>query len=553
MIATVSNVRGVGPLKRTRSWGGATQAACGRFAGAAVVWTAPLLAFLAACFLAPSRGDAQGRWVLREVSTSIDTTDKDAKREVPWNKHNRLVERRADGVLVTESGEKPWIGTFEIDPGRCKAQSRAFDREGRFAAASEFEWTKPPDVWEVGKLYEFTAKVRVSGDHSSTAGSECADFCYYVYPAEMIVAEKPASGPNPWRSQSPGNVRVAWREGPTKESAGTVSARCKVGSSVWNTMLITVSLQPNLQYGQFDIYYRYDWKPDENAGADQRKPPEIGTTATGRTPPQTTKTGDTKIAPVGPPLTETGGGPRDKDGKTPPGGGGGPLLVADRVSAFSGETVWVPVSLIDVANLANMNFDVSYDPEGAQLVEIYKGEFLRDRLFEANSGETGRVRAGFAGKTALSGTGRAMALRFRVTGAAGATVPIRVSVRESNDLAGVRVAVGTRDGAIEIRGTGGPGSGGPGGGGPGGAGPGGGGPGGRGPGGGGPGGGGPGGGGPGGWEPTALDASRALKMSVRLLQVEMRYDVSVDGAVTARDATMILQQNTARREARASR
>jgi hypothetical protein len=42
-------------------------------------------------------------------------------------------------------------------------------------------------------------------------------------------------------------------------------------------------------------------------------------------------------------------------------------------------------------------------------------------------------------------------------------------------------------------------------------------------------------------------------MSVRLLQVEMRYDVSADGAVTARDATMILQQNTARREARASR
>ena len=41
---------------------------------------------------------------------------------------------------------------------------------------------------------------------------------------------------------------------------------------------------------------------------------------------------------------------------------------------------------------------------------------------------------------------------------------------------------------------------------------------------------------------TALDAMKALQMSIGLLTPDMKYDLDKDGQVTANDARLILQQ-----------
>ena len=184
-------------------------------------------------------------------------------------------------------------------------------------------------------------------------------------------------------------------------------------------------------------------------------------------------------------------------------------LKADQRSVQAGQSVTVPVWLIKAHDVANMNFELTYTPNVARAGgTVVKGNLLDRALFEANPNEAGIVRIGFAQKDDLSGTGTVAQIPFTATGQPGDRTPLHLVVTTINGASGAKPAIATIDGEIVILG-----------------------PGGKVP-----------------WDTdgdgklTAREALDALKMSVRLIPVDMNADADKDGQVTSNDAKLILQK-----------
>jgi hypothetical protein len=184
-------------------------------------------------------------------------------------------------------------------------------------------------------------------------------------------------------------------------------------------------------------------------------------------------------------------------------------LVAEHRTVIAGETVMVPVWLVNGADIANINFTASHDGNVARLEgEPVKGNLLGEALFSANPKEAGLIRLGFAQSKGLSGTGTVAYLPFRAVGKPGDRTPLRLEVQVINNPGGTVLASDKIDGSITIVG--------------------------------------PDGAVPGDCDGdgnlTALDAKCALDMSVKLIPEKKHLDMDGDSQVTSRDATIILQR-----------
>lgn len=235
-----------------------------------------------------------------------------------------------------------------------------------------------------------------------------------------------------------------------------------------------------------------------------------------------------KLADEPPPKTTLGGGRKD-DGKPDPGNDHPPgtlpgdsknlpqgiTVQAEKRRAKSGETVTVPVLLLNGKDVANLNVVIHYDSRVAKATAkpeegaIY--ESLPATLFESNSAESDVVRFGHATTGQLDGTGVLANVTFRAIGRAGTRSTLRVQVTSANDFNGNSLKVATIDGEIVI-------------------------------------------------EPegevmtgdtdndgvvTVEDARNALKMSVKLIPEDLVCDVDKDGTVTSNDARILLNGATA--------
>ena len=216
-----------------------------------------------------------------------------------------------------------------------------------------------------------------------------------------------------------------------------------------------------------------------------------------------------------------------------PGVGADRTLEADRKQARPGEVVQVYVRLRNPGGVANMNYELRYDPAVARPEgEAVAGNLLRGRaLFQANPGERGRIRIGFAGSDGLERDGTVTVIPFRAVGQPGTRTALTLAIPVTEGAQGQALSIARVDGAIEIlRGAGG-GADGRGGDAAGGGGTG-------------------GGGGDGGRLPdcngdgriTSLDADCALGMSVRARPVDLGLDADDDGQVTSGDARILLQR-----------
>lgn len=186
-------------------------------------------------------------------------------------------------------------------------------------------------------------------------------------------------------------------------------------------------------------------------------------------------------------------------------------LQAGQRRVEEGGLVYVPVWLINGSNVANMNFNLSYDstvavPEG----EFIPGSLLGSALFEGNSGEFELIRVGFAQTTGLYGTGSITYIPFRAVGRAGDLTGLCLEVTTINTPDGTQLRIDRIQGAIQIVG-------------------------------------------PDGLVPgdcnndgalNQYDAFCALQMSVNLRSERLVLDMDNSGDVTSRDATIILQQAT---------
>lgn len=201
------------------------------------------------------------------------------------------------------------------------------------------------------------------------------------------------------------------------------------------------------------------------------------------------------------------------------------------IHAKPGDTVSVPVWLVNGSDLANVNAEISYDASKVQAAgSAGKGGFLGKALFAANTADKGKVRLGFAQSSGVSGTGQMATIPFKVSGSAGQRVPLRVAITTANAPSGSGLSVGAMHGEIIIGGassSSGSGSGTSG----------------------------------GSAAPipvaptppattgatappkpklTALDALTALKMSVGLQTADMKYDLDTNKQITSNDARLIL-------------
>jgi hypothetical protein len=176
-----------------------------------------------------------------------------------------------------------------------------------------------------------------------------------------------------------------------------------------------------------------------------------------------------------------------------------------------GDTVTIPIWLIHGQGVANLNMNLGYDAAVVKATGAFaKGNLVPQALFEANTGESGIVRIGFAQNKDIVGpeTGTLAQIAFTALGRPGDVTPLRVDVTTLSSAAGVKPSVATIHGEIRIVGSSGvidgdsdrDG------------------------------------------RLTARDAQNALKMSVRLMPIDMVCDMDRDGQVTSTDARLILQK-----------
>ena len=174
-----------------------------------------------------------------------------------------------------------------------------------------------------------------------------------------------------------------------------------------------------------------------------------------------------------------------------------------------GETVMVPIYLLNPDGLANLNILVNYSPTIAQAAgKVARGNVLGNCLFEANVSESGQARIGIAGNKPLSDSGILAHVPFKITGRPGERTDLQINVSTANRVDGMTLRAETIKGYIYILDESG--------------------------------------GVPGDSDGdkilTAGDALAALKMSVKLLPEKKSSDVDGDGKVTSNDARLILQK-----------
>lgn len=173
-----------------------------------------------------------------------------------------------------------------------------------------------------------------------------------------------------------------------------------------------------------------------------------------------------------------------------------------------GEFVWVPVYLVNGADVANVNFEIGYNGNVAVIEgEAQAGYLLGNQLFSSNAAQAGVVLGGFAGTTGINGTGIVGWLPFRAVGNPGDETQLNVGVTTINNPGGTTLSIDRIDGRIIIADENGliPGD------------------------------------CEGNGRLNELDALCALQMSVQLIPERLVLDLDTDTTVTSRDSVLILQ------------
>ncbi|HMO14254.1 MAG TPA: cohesin domain-containing protein [Pirellulaceae bacterium] len=259
------------------------------------------------------------------------------------------------------------------------------------------------------------------------------------------------------------------------------------------------------------------------------RPTGGGTEPTAPTDSGTGRTSDSRSLPTGPtnsgatdstasdttnsstrPSTTGGSGVGERDANgLPATGTPGRALIADRRLVEQGQIVHLPIFIRDPGGMANLNFDVTFDPRVA-IVEgaAIQGNILQGALLQANAREIGKVRVGIAGTQGLQRTGILVTIPFRAVGTPGDVTTLSPKVTTVASADGSNLPIAEVVGEIRIAG--------------------------------------PGGGVLGDCDGdgnlTAADALCALKMSVGLVDPRLSMDMDRDNQVTSSDARIILQQ-----------
>ena len=185
-------------------------------------------------------------------------------------------------------------------------------------------------------------------------------------------------------------------------------------------------------------------------------------------------------------------------------------LQAGQRNVVAGQEVWVPIWMINGANVANINYEIAYNTNVVSVAQsgVTKGSFLAAGLMQANAQQAGVIRVGNAQTTGESGTGSISWVKFRAVGRPGDQTNLTVTVTTINEPGGAVLPIARIDGLIKILDSSGllPGD------------------------------------CTGKGYLDSSDAICALQMSVGLRPVNLVMDMDKSGDVTSRDATLIQQK-----------
>lgn len=271
--------------------------------------------------------------------------------------------------------------------------------------------------------------------------------------------------------------------------------------------------------------------PNEKQGANGSTPrDQKGDATQPQTPPK--KTGDTGTpAPVSPTPPDSAGPSNQpkQTAKACPDNASRLQLQVCHHTVAKGATIRVPIHLLESDNLANLNLDLKYDAAVAKPAgKAEKGPLLGSRhLLESNLGQPGLTRIGFAGSAGVSGSGILAYVPFTIVGAPGTHTTLTLQDTAANTVSNTRPSFSLVSGELTVAQGQSPSDGGsadpkpktdqqpkpdttskpP--------------------------------------EParvfTALDALKALQMSVGLVAPDMTYDLDKNGQITSNDARLILR------------
>lgn len=173
-----------------------------------------------------------------------------------------------------------------------------------------------------------------------------------------------------------------------------------------------------------------------------------------------------------------------------------------------GQTVNVPVELLEAAGVSNLNVVIEYSAGVARVnTTPGVGNAKTDHLFQANSNNPGVIRLGLAGKSGVNPNSQLAVIPFTATGQPGAKTELKVTVTTANNAEGNPLTAKTLAGSLEIVAADPP---------------------------------------PAPPAPpvvrTPKDALDALMMSVQLRPEDLKLDLDKDGKVTSNDARLILRE-----------
>lgn len=224
-----------------------------------------------------------------------------------------------------------------------------------------------------------------------------------------------------------------------------------------------------------------------------KSPPSSGGSPTGSTPPPT---------PNGSATTPTVGSTTITSGasKSCPDNPAAMELQVCHIVAKPGAAIDAPIYLLKSVDLGALNFELDFDPAVVKVVgnPTYGPAVNLTSAYAGYSDKPGRLRLGWAAKSAVPVSGVWGTVHFQVVGAPGSHTPLdlKVTTATSGKGAPENFLIASGDLVVEAP------------------------------------------------PPafTALDADRALAMSVGMMPQDLKYDVDKDGQVTANDARLILQQ-----------
>jgi hypothetical protein len=174
----------------------------------------------------------------------------------------------------------------------------------------------------------------------------------------------------------------------------------------------------------------------------------------------------------------------------------------------SGQTLNIPVEILDASGISNLNVVVEYSSDVVRVNSApAAGNVRTDHLFQANAKDPGLVRIGLAGKSSVQANGQLALIPFTAVGPPGTKTELKIRVTTANNSEGKNVPAKTTAGLIEIVADSPP---------------------------------------PTPPAPpvvlTPKDAMEALMMSVQLRPEDFKLDLDKDGAVTSNDARLILRE-----------